>query len=304
MSLSALPLSDLCDTAIAAAQAAGDFIQSVDREKITRQYKDAGSSAASKVVTDVDLRSESIIRECLRESCSRWDIAFVGEESSQYPGDQPPDRFSKSHFWCVDPLDGTLPFVEGRSGYAVSIALVKRSGVPLIGVVYDPASGTLLHAVKGQGACRDRSSMDRGKKESAALMVFADGSLRAQDDYEKTVRVLNACAKDSGLDGIELVYGNGAVRNACQVLDYATACYIKLPKFEDGGGSIWDFAATACIAREAGAWASNIQGGSLDLNRRDSTFMNHQGVVFASSEQIGEFLIEELPRLSRASASS
>ena len=87
------------------------------------------------------------------------------------------------------------------------------------------------------------------------------------------------------------------MKNACQVLDYAAACYIKLPRFEDGGGSIWDFAATACIASEAGAWASNIHGDLLDLNRRDSTFMNHQGVVFASSEQIGEFLIEELPRL-------
>ena len=271
MSLTAITLSELCETAIGAAQAAGEFIQSVDREKITRKYKDAGSSSASQVVTDVDFRSETIIRECLSESCTRWDIAFVGEESSQHPGDQPPDRFSKSNFWCVDPLDGTLPFVEGRSGYAVSIALVERSGAPLIGVVYDPASGTLVHAVKGQGACRDRSPMGRGQKKSAALMVFADGSLPTQHDYDETVGLLNACANDSGLEGIEMVYGNGAVRNACQVLDYATACYIKLPKSENGGGSIWDFAATACIAREAGAWASNIHGASLDLNRRDSS---------------------------------
>ena len=81
------------------------------------------------------------------------------------------------------------------------------------------------------------------------------------------------------------------------VLEHAAACYIKLPKPEDGGGSIWDFAATACIVREAGAWVSNIHGAELDLNRRDSTFMNHQGVVFASSEQLASTLIDGLSPL-------
>jgi 3'(2'), 5'-bisphosphate nucleotidase/myo-inositol-1(or 4)-monophosphatase len=193
-------------------------------------------------------------------------------------------------------LDGTLPFVEGNSGYAVSIALVERSGVPLIGVVYDPASGTLVHAIKGQGAYKNRSTMRPGNKVSSTLMVFADASLRVQDGYEETIRAFNACASHSVLQGIQIVYGSGAVKNACHVLDYAAACYVKLPKSVNGGGSIWDFAATACIAHEAECWASNIHGEALDLNRRDSTFMNHQGVVFASSEQIARYLIEALSR--------
>ena len=96
------------------------------------------------------------------------------------------------------------------------------------------------------------------------------------------------------MDGATVIYGSGAVKNACQVLDYHAACYVKLPKSEDGGGSIWDFAATVCIVSEAGGWASNIHGQALELNRQDSTFMNHQGVVYASNERIARYLIETL----------
>ena len=40
-------------------------------------------------------------------------------------------RLRADYFWCVDPLDGTLPFIEGRPGSAVSIALIARDGTPV-----------------------------------------------------------------------------------------------------------------------------------------------------------------------------
>ena len=70
--------------------------------------------------------------------------------------------------------------------------------------------------------------------------------------------------------------------NACSVLENFPACYFKFPKSKNGGGSIWDFAATTCIYQELGLPATNFEGGKLDLNRKDSTFMNHQGVFYAN----------------------
>ena len=294
MNHAALPLQQLCDAAVQAALEAGVFIQSTDRNKLQRHFKEAGSSAASRIVTEVDVRSEAIIRQRLQAASEQWDIAFVGEESSQSLIDGVPERVLKPYYWCVDPLDGTLPFVEGRAGYAVSIALVDQTGVPLIGVVYDPVDSTLMHAIKGQGAYRDQAPISRARSASKSLMVFADTSLRVHDNYEDMFDTLNRCAQDSGLDGVAMVYGSGAVKNACQVLDYPAACYVKLPKFEDGGGSIWDFAATACIVDEAGGWASDIHGQPLDLNRQGSTFMNQQGVVYASNERIARYLVDRL----------
>ena len=136
-------------------------------------------------------------------------------------------------------------------------------------------------------------------KTPKSLTVYADASFKTHEKYESAIRVLENCAQTLGLDGVKLVYGSGAVINACQVLESSHACYVKLPKKEDGGGSIWDYAATACIAREAKtetgtAWVSNVFGQGLELNRRESTFMNHQGVIFASNKQIAQFLIDAL----------
>ncbi|MFQ3246308.1 MAG: 3'-phosphoadenosine 5'-phosphosulfate (PAPS) 3'-phosphatase [Arenicella sp.] len=307
--LSSSQLKTLCSAAIQAAQEAGQWIEKFDRRDLQAMFKDAGSSEASQIVTKVDIASEEIIRKRLQEISEPLNIGFVGEESStssstantlsentssENKWGNANERFEKPYFWCVDPLDGTLPFAEGRSGYAVSIALVEQSGKPVIGVVYDPARQTLLHAIKGQGSYRDLTPFSQIKDTSNSLMVYADASFKTHKKCESSVSALETCAKTLCLDGVTFIYGSGAVKNACHVLGSSQACYLKLPKVEDGGGSIWDYAATACIAHEAGAWASNIYGHPLALNRSDSTFMNHEGVIFASNEQIAGYLIDAL----------
>jgi len=292
-------LQMLCDTAINAAQEAGRWIENFDRDNLQRTFKDAGSSEASQLVTEVDIRSEEIIRQRLHKISESLNIAFVGEESllsnsllnNSINGRE---RFEKPYFWCVDPLDGTLHFAEGRSGYAVSIALVEQSGKPIIGVVYDPNKHVLLHAIDGQGSHRDWAPFSKAKHLSRSLVVYADNSFKTHENHDLAVIALESCAQTLNLEGVTFVYGNGAVKNACQVLDSNPSCYLKLPKKDDGGGSIWDYAATACIANEAGAWVSNIYGQPLELNRRDSTFMNHEGVIFSSSNQIAHYLIDVL----------
>ena len=296
-------LQMLCETAIQAAQEAGEYIEQFDRRNLQLIFKDAGSSEASQIVTEVDLASEEIIRKRLHESSKNFDIAFVGEESSQSNNEnscsKTEERFQKSYFWCVDPLDGTLAFTEGHSGYAVSVALVEQSGKSVIGVVYDPAHQVLYHAIEGQGSFRNLTPLEQTIETPKSLMVYADASFKTHEKYEPAIRVLESCAQTLDLNSVKFVYGSGAVMNACQVLESSHACYLKLPKKEDGGGSIWDYAATACIARETRtetgtAWVSNVFGQSLELNRRESTFMNHQGVIFASNKQIAQFLIDAL----------
>lgn len=295
--LSPQQLDELCTIAIQAAKEAGEFIQQFDRSNLQWDFKQTGSSEASQVVTEVDIRSEAIIRERLSAISKPLDIAFVGEESSpSRSGTHPaaPERLQKPYFWCVDPLDGTLPFVEGLPGFAVSIALVDQSGKPLIGVVYEPIEATLLHAVTGQGAYRNLAPLDHKKMEAKSLVAYADASFRTHENHEVAVAALNGCAQHLGLNKVAMVYGSGAVINACHVLSSNAACYLKLPKLEEGGGSIWDFAATACITSEAGGWASDSYGQALQLNRDDSTFMNHQGVLYASNTEIARYLIEAL----------
>ncbi len=281
MMLSPKDLEELADVAIAAATEASQMI-AVSRP-VEVELKDDGVSLASQVVTEIDRRAEAIILEAIVPTLDRFDLGLLSEEQ---PDDR--SRLSKDYFWCIDPLDGTLPFIEGRPGYSVSIGLVGRDGTPHIGVVHDPVHGTLRHAITSAGAFRNghrwriQANVEGGGE---TLTMFADRSFLKRDDHDDIVKALEQVARDRDLTGLHVEVTRGGVMNACEVLDNAPACYFKFPGLA-GGGSLWDFAATACIFTELGAIATDIHGNALDLNRTDSTEMNHRGVIFASDEAI------------------
>ena len=120
------------------------------------------------------------------------------------------------------------------------------------------------------------------------LSVFADRSFMVSDDHDVVVDALGQIARDMGLAGLRLHATSGAVMNACGVLANPPACYVKYPRPTNGGGSLWDFAAIACLFYEVGAVATDIHGGPLDLNRADSSYMNHRGVLFATDEVLAQ----------------
>lgn len=300
MVLSKDDLRRLCDSAENAATKAADLIQTFasgdNVASLDVQHKTGGSSLASQVVTDADYASDKLIRECLEESCREFDLAMLTEE-----GEDDKARFTKNYFWCVDPLDGTLAFVEGREGYSVSIALVSRSGKAVIGVVCNPVDGTLYSAIAGQGLCRNRqpwrpldvNSKDNSQNKSQENVPFSlacDGSFIEAENYPKIYRALEVLASQRGYSGIRVLDHAGAVLNACRVLEHGPGGYIKLPKPCAGGGSVWDFAASAVLFNEASAFAGDVFGEALELNPFGSLFMNQRGVLYASDTALARDL--------------
>ena len=284
MKLGAGDLFLLSQRAISAARQAGQIISNYTHRPVLVKTKTGGASLASQVVTEVDHLCQDIILQTLIPTCEPFDLALLTEET---PDDL--KRLEKDFFWCIDPLDGTLPFVESTPGYAVSIALVSHEGTPYIGVIYDPVEHTLYHAVKGSGAFRNGKPWTM-KPSSASpgqsLTLITDRSFKQHSLFAQTLAELKIMAAKMGYSGISVIQHGGAAMNACWVLEKAPACYFKYPKLQDGGGSLWDYAATACLFLEVGAVASDIYGESLDLNRPDSTFMNHRGVLYSSDHDI------------------
>jgi 3'-phosphoadenosine 5'-phosphosulfate (PAPS) 3'-phosphatase len=111
-------LDDLLQGAVAAVRQAGACIQASTVNGIEVQHKSGGSNIAAQVVTAVDLRANALITGALRSTCARYDLALLTEE-----GTDDRARMDKRAFWSVDPLDGTLAFIESRPGYVVSIGL-------------------------------------------------------------------------------------------------------------------------------------------------------------------------------------
>jgi 3'(2'), 5'-bisphosphate nucleotidase/myo-inositol-1(or 4)-monophosphatase len=225
--------------------------------------------------------SQAVILRYLLPTCITYDIALLSEEQLDDGS-----RFQQDAFWCIDPLDGTLPFTEGIPGYAVSIALVDQAGTPWIGVVYDPTTQTRYEAIRGQGVWRNGAPWQWHEPESSALQFICDRSVQRLPQFNSLIECLESLAGE-----LETTFTGGAVMNAMWVLERAPACYFKQSKSQVGGGCLWDYAATACIYTELDAWCSDFEGHVLDLNRADSHFMNHRGILFASNAIMAERLL-------------
>ena len=216
-----LELRSLAETA---AKEAGVLIQKSTQKTQRVEHKEGADSLATQVVTEVDRACEALIRERLADSQEKYNLAFLGEET-----EDDGQRHQKDYFWCVDPLDGTLAFVERTPGYAVSIALVSKSGRPLLGVVFDPVNDVLYSAAHQRGAQRNGERF--GVKEDTHLLtVPCDRSLVARDDFESLQRTFDKWSASEKLQGVQYIHNAGAVMNALWVIEYPPACYFKFPK--------------------------------------------------------------------------
>ncbi|TNJ43425.1 inositol monophosphatase [Tamlana fucoidanivorans] len=267
---------------MAAAKIAGNFIHNYNKDNLKVLRKESGTSQASQVVTEVDLKCESLILNILKPTIKTYDLGLLTEESVDTKS-----RLEKDYFWCIDPLDGTLPFTESRSGYAVSIALVSKQGISQIGVVFDPVNQNLYHAIINQGAFKNHTPWHIASNTPHTLSFYFNGSFKTQTHFNDVTSKLNEVASHFGTNNITCMPVLGAVMNACQALEHMPSCFFAFPKREDGNGSIWDYAATACIYKEIGAYVGDIFGSPLHLNSKTSTFMNARGILFASNKNLG-----------------
>ena len=266
----------LTNIAIKAALAAGKIIQKYIDKDIDVATKIGGNTLASQVVTKVDKACERVILEHLIPTCKTYDLGLLTEETEDNKS-----RFEKDYFWCVDPMDGTLAFINKYPGFSVSIALVSKKGIPFIGVVYDPSTQTLYTAIK------DKSTFKNGKpwqlpQPKSCLTYVTDKTLSNTPNQDQIKNLLDKKVKELGLQSYQEISGAGSVLNAMLVTENTPALLLKLPKKENGGGSFWDFAATACIFNELGLQATNFAGENLNLNAKESTFMNDKGIFFSN----------------------
>lgn len=160
------------------------------------------------------------------------------------------DRIERPRLWVVDPIDGTRDFLRGRSGWAVSVALVEHRR-PVLGVLCAPMRGELWTAQARSGAYRNGERLAvSGRSLLAGARVPAD-TLPPVDADLKLVPKPNSIALR-----IALVAAGEA--DLVATLRW---------------GHEWDIAAAALIAEEAGARVTGALGQPLAFN-------THNGKAF------------------------
>src|SRR5215469_12045535 len=103
---------DFISTIAAISQEAGALLMDYFRQRVSIEYK-----GEADLVTEADRKSESLIRERIRQRWPGHDI--FGEEQGFV------DTGSE-YRWYVDPLDGTTNFAHGFPVFCVSMALERK----------------------------------------------------------------------------------------------------------------------------------------------------------------------------------
>jgi myo-inositol-1(or 4)-monophosphatase len=155
-------------------------------------------------------------------------------------------RISSDLIWLVDPIDGTRDFVHGRSGWAVSVALVSANK-PLIGMLAAPARHEEWVAMAGQGATLNGQPIHASKRAQFSGARVPTHTLPKDDPDLVAVEQPNSIA----------------LRIAMVADDRADLVATLRWGFE------WDIAAATLIAREAGAEVSDAFGAPLAYNKHD-----------------------------------
>ena len=187
-------------------------------------------------VTSADKRTEKILIDELQKAHPEYGI--ITEETGV---------INKSNFknrWIIDPIDGTMNFLNGIPQFAISIGY-EEEGEIKCGVIFNPIMNELFCAEKGNGAYLNNSRIrvSNKKKITDALLVTGGpkGASKIKDKiYSEYINVSNNVSNVRK-------FGSAA-------LDMAYVACGRFDGYWQRELNYWDIAAGIIILKEAGGF--------------------------------------------------
>lgn len=222
------------------------------------------------LVTEVDERSEEIIRERIRAE-------FPGHGLLAEEGGTTLEN-NTGYRWIVDPLDGTGNYAHGLPIFCVSIALEHNDEV-VVGVVYLPVTRELFTAIKGQGAHLNGQVI-----RVSAVRELNGAFLATGFPYDRVVD------PDNNLENFKhlAVRVQGIRRMGSAAYDLCNVAAGRYDGYWEIKLNPWDVAAGILIVREAGGVATDFDGQPIFIEGRR---------VIAANPVIAKLLLEELAKV-------
>ncbi len=232
---------------INAAIKAGEGIMDVYNSNMDYDIEMKGDKTP---IIDADKSAHNAIKEVLGPTR----IPIFSEEGREMMYEE---RCNWELFWLVDPLDGTVEFINKTNEFTVNIALVEQ-GKPIAGVIYVPYLKRLYYAWRGFGAYLCRNV----EPSSKTPLCYDDiNKLSAQLPLTKKSRRVqkvalsrshtNAAAREA-VDRIALDYPieiieQGSSYKFCMLAEGVADYYIRTTSTSE-----WDTAAGDVILTESG----------------------------------------------------
>jgi fructose-1,6-bisphosphatase/inositol monophosphatase family enzyme len=167
--------------------------------------------------------------------------------------------------WLVDPIDGTSNFVNGIERFAMMMALVRRSET-LMGWIYDPLNGTMLHGERGAGA----------------WLMAADGTSERRSIPAAPARLADMdVAIHHRAFGPHLGVFNRNLRLGSAAHDYWSLVDGRIQALSYRRLKPWDHAAGSLIHAEAGGYGRLLTGEVYKPTARET-----EGMLCAPTREI------------------
>ena len=256
-------LKSYLEIATEAALAAGAVLQNYWGN--LSQIEEKGRSGD--LVTNADRASEAVILEIIQRHFPTHSI--LAEESGSL------GQNNAEYLWAIDPLDGTTNYAHQYSIYAVSIGLLI-SGIPKVGVVYNPAREELFQAAHTLGATCNRQPIHVSKTDNLAQSLLVTGFA-----YDRRETSDNNYAEFCHLTDLT----QGVRRSGSAALDLADVASGRVDGYWERGLSPWDIAAGMVLVQEAGGKISAYDESPVSLS---------EGRILATNQSLHSELSQAL----------
>ncbi len=213
--------------------------------------------------TETDERIQRFLMEHLTGILP--DARFLGEEDGQ---DVFTEKMKSGYLFVLDPIDGTSNYIYGYHPSVISVALLK-DGAAYIGIVYNPFDDMMFTATAGEGAyLNGRKIMSSEAPLSETLAVFGTAPYYTElqeRTFDIAEKLLPQC--------VDLRRSGTAAWDMCCVAMGTCSLYFEL-KIQ-----LWDYAAAALIAKEAGCTVTDTAGNPLSYTGSTSVLCRSRGVA-------------------------
>jgi len=192
------------------------------------------------LVTEADVAVEAFLKERLNQAYPQF--GFWGEESGKTD--------NQNNRWIVDPIDGTHSFTKGQYFWSICVALELDRKL-VFGAVYVPAVDDYYSAQLGQGAFKNSRPISVSSEDQLESSMIATGfaCLRNHLEENNLERFCRIAKKTTG----QRRFGSAAM-DICMVADG------QVDAFWEQELNLYDVAAGALVAREAGATVTDFKG--------------------------------------------
>ena len=187
-------------------------------------------------VTSADKRTEKILIDELLRAHPEYGI--VTEESGII------NKANIKNRWIIDPIDGTLNFLNGIPQFAISIGYEEENEIKC-GVIFNPIMNEMFCAEKGNGAFLNNSRIRVSKKKKIKdALIVTGGPKSASKIKDKIFSEYISVSKN--VSNVRK-FGSAA-------LDLAYVACGRFDGYWQRELNYWDIAAGVIILKEAGGF--------------------------------------------------